>query len=185
MNFCMSFLFVDYCKNCCYSIYRGLISNKVSFHIYWMKSWNVLCSFNSGPKHGRNQFLRAVSWFFLPQPAAVYTLSPPQSQPGCSCLRQRCAHMCHFGILLRSETSTEEPLSHPEDTVVRFACVISPNTMKRFSKTEAHFVLEMLFLIWFTSFKPVTVLFRVKWWSLLLLNDDFYPLFCAGCFMLH
>lgn len=55
--------------------------------------------------------------------------------------------MCHFGMLLSSGASTEEPLSHPEDAVVQFACIKSPNTMMGFTEIEAHFGLEVLFLI--------------------------------------
>lgn len=89
----------------------------------------------------------------IPSPGSFYhsrlqaTVSLPQSQPGCSCLMQRRAHVCHFGILLRSGVSTKELLSHPEDAVVLFACVISPNTMTGFTGIEAHFGVVMLFLI--------------------------------------
>lgn len=105
----------------------------------------------------------------LPTTAGCNLQSLTSTVPvSCSCLMHRHTHVCRFGILLRSGASTEEPLSHPENAVVQFACVISPNTMTGFTEIEAYFGLEMLFLIWFTSFKTVT---------------SPYPPFCAVCFV--
>lgn len=70
---------------------------------------------------------RSLSWFFLPQQAAIYSISTPQTPTGCSCLTHMHTytdihvHTWRFATLVRSGASTEELLSHPEDGVVPFA----------------------------------------------------------------